>query len=288
MEGAGGIGGLLAASKKTGTSIDLGYLYDGNGNITQLFDLSDGSEEGHYEYDPFGKEIAASGNQSEWNKFRFSTKYLEDVVIDASNGAKLGLYYYGYRYYSPRLGRWVNRDPIQEKGSPAYQWQQAKEAVELKQRIDGVLSKVSFGEYLSDEQLDRLLFTITTWIEARDSALSGNEALNLLAFVANNPLGDTDVLGLISSLNKCFDSPANFVMCLDCKIMDWGKVTSKYAGKKGSEKLVKLLQKWGGKVVTGGKHGVKVQFGTKPPIPIPTNPAAGTVKSIIKTALSYL
>ena len=95
MEGAGGIGGLLAASKKTGTSIDLGYLYDGNGNVTQLFDLSDGSEEGHYEYDPFGKEIVASGNQSEWNKFRFSTKYLEDVVIDASNGSELGLYYYG-------------------------------------------------------------------------------------------------------------------------------------------------------------------------------------------------
>ena len=67
LEGAGGIGGLLAASKQTGTSIDLGYLYDGNGNVTQLFDLSDGSEEGHYEYDPFGKEIAASGNQYEWN-----------------------------------------------------------------------------------------------------------------------------------------------------------------------------------------------------------------------------
>jgi RHS repeat-associated protein len=114
MEGAGGIGGLLAASKKTGTSIDLGYLYDGNGNVTQLFDLSDGSEEGHYEYDPFGKEIVASGNQCEWNKFRFSTKYLEDVVIDASKESELGLYYYGYRYYSPRLGRWINRDPIGE------------------------------------------------------------------------------------------------------------------------------------------------------------------------------
>jgi len=87
-----------------------------NGNVTQLFDLSDGSEEGHYEYDPFGKEIVASGNQSEWNKFRFSTKYLEDVVIDASKESELGLYYYGYRYYSPRLGRWITRDPIAEHG----------------------------------------------------------------------------------------------------------------------------------------------------------------------------
>lgn len=26
------------------------------------------------------------------------------------------MYYYGYRYYMPRLGRWVNRDPIGESG----------------------------------------------------------------------------------------------------------------------------------------------------------------------------
>jgi len=26
------------------------------------------------------------------------------------------LYYYGYRYYDPELGRWVNRDPIEERG----------------------------------------------------------------------------------------------------------------------------------------------------------------------------
>ena len=27
-----------------------------------------------------------------------------------------GLYYYGYRYYSPELGRWLTRDPIEEEG----------------------------------------------------------------------------------------------------------------------------------------------------------------------------
>jgi len=26
------------------------------------------------------------------------------------------VYYYGYRYYSPELGRWISRDPIEEKG----------------------------------------------------------------------------------------------------------------------------------------------------------------------------
>ena len=27
-----------------------------------------------------------------------------------------GLYYYGYRYYNPATGRWINRDPIEEWG----------------------------------------------------------------------------------------------------------------------------------------------------------------------------
>ena len=36
-----------------------------------------------------------------------SQKYLDDST---------GWYYYGYRYYSPELGRWVNRDPMGEWG----------------------------------------------------------------------------------------------------------------------------------------------------------------------------
>lgn len=36
-----------------------------------------------------------------------STKYLDD---------SLEWYYYGYRYYSPELGRWPSRDPIGEEG----------------------------------------------------------------------------------------------------------------------------------------------------------------------------
>jgi RHS repeat-associated protein len=27
-----------------------------------------------------------------------------------------GIYYYGYRHYSPELGRWLSRDPIAERG----------------------------------------------------------------------------------------------------------------------------------------------------------------------------
>jgi RHS repeat-associated protein len=41
------------------------------------------------------------------NPFRFSTKYQDDET---------GLVYYGYRYYSPSMGRWISRDPIEEEG----------------------------------------------------------------------------------------------------------------------------------------------------------------------------
>ena len=37
----------------------------------------------------------------------FSTKYQDKET---------GLLYYGFRYYSPEMGRWLNRDPIQERG----------------------------------------------------------------------------------------------------------------------------------------------------------------------------
>jgi RHS repeat-associated protein len=40
-----------------------------------------------------------------------STKYFD---------AETELYYYGYRYYSAELGRWVNRDPINKKGFAAF------------------------------------------------------------------------------------------------------------------------------------------------------------------------
>ena len=41
------------------------------------------------------------------NPFRFSSEYYDDET---------GLVYYNYRYYSPRLGRWTKRDPIEEEG----------------------------------------------------------------------------------------------------------------------------------------------------------------------------
>ncbi|MGE0087185.1 MAG: RHS repeat domain-containing protein [Desulfococcaceae bacterium] len=104
VQGAGGIGGLLCSSEN-GTV--LYYFYDGNGNVSQLVNAADGSIAAHYEYDAFGNLINSYGAYADENPFRFSTKYFD---------AETGLYYYGFRYYSPEIGRWLNRDPIGEEG----------------------------------------------------------------------------------------------------------------------------------------------------------------------------
>jgi len=101
--GAGGVGGLLATRIN-----DAWYfpLYDNNGNITDYINES-GATVAHREYCPFGKTLVASGPMADVFNFWFSTKYLHHET---------GLYYYGYRFYNPELMRWLNRDPVEERG----------------------------------------------------------------------------------------------------------------------------------------------------------------------------
>jgi RHS repeat-associated protein len=113
LEAAGTIGGLLAhEDHAAATTRNFVYFYDGHGNVGQLMNLADATTTcwAKYEYDPYGG-VRASYENSAYSSapfsFRFSTKYLE---------TETGLYYFGYRYYSPRLGRWISRDPIGERG----------------------------------------------------------------------------------------------------------------------------------------------------------------------------
>ena len=103
MQGAGGVGGLLAVTDSTGNYFP---TFDGNGNVSEYLD-STGAIAAHYEYDPFGKTTVATGPKANDFAHRFSTKPLD---------ATTGLYYYGYRYYDPATGRWPSRDPIEEEG----------------------------------------------------------------------------------------------------------------------------------------------------------------------------
>ena len=101
LQGAGGIGGLLAASLGGTTAF---YCHDANGNVGQLTS-ADGDLFAHYEYSPFGETVVSIGPLAKANPFRFSTKHWDDAT---------GLGYWGYRWYSPGMGRWISRDPIGE------------------------------------------------------------------------------------------------------------------------------------------------------------------------------
>ena len=103
LQGAGGVGGLLFEKRNGVVYIP---CYDANGNITAYIDTN-GTVRASYVYDAFGKTISQSGDMANLFRFRFSTKYFD---------ADTGLYYYGYRYFSPSLQRWINRDPIEEDG----------------------------------------------------------------------------------------------------------------------------------------------------------------------------
>lgn len=101
MDLGGGIGGLL--NLKSGGQ-NYSYLYDGKGNVISLLNSSQ-TEAARYLYDTFGMPQAKNGSLDQ--PMRFSTKYFEE---------KIGLSYYGYRFYAPPIGRWLNRDPLQESG----------------------------------------------------------------------------------------------------------------------------------------------------------------------------
>jgi RHS repeat-associated protein len=104
-QGVGGVGGLLH-SKSTIGATHQHYLYDANGNITDLL-TPIGTFTAHYEYDPFGNTLPTTGPDAQNNPCRFSTKPY-DLITE--------LHYYGYRFYDSRNGRWITRDPIEEIG----------------------------------------------------------------------------------------------------------------------------------------------------------------------------
>ncbi|HEX4121704.1 MAG TPA: RHS repeat-associated core domain-containing protein [Verrucomicrobiae bacterium] len=110
LEGAGGIGGMLARTSQAYNQAPLAgqsfYHADANGNITTLIDGSQAIV-AKYLYDPFGNVISKSGPLAAANVYRFSSKEAHDSS---------GLVYYLYRYYDPNLQRWLNRDPNGELG----------------------------------------------------------------------------------------------------------------------------------------------------------------------------
>ena len=93
--------GNLARSTAAGSVF---YGYDGSGNVTSLTDAT-GAIVGSYTYDAWGNTLTSSGPKAQENPYRYSGK--EQLA---------GYYSYGFRFYNAGMGRWINRDPIKERG----------------------------------------------------------------------------------------------------------------------------------------------------------------------------
>ena len=156
LEGAGGIGGLLARSDQFSSGNPTRHNYyhsDGNGNITYLVNSSQGLA-ASYRYDPFGNTISSSGTLASFNVYRFSSK---EVHVNS------GMYCYLYRFYDPNLQRWRNADPVTE-----WAWNV------LTREMDPKLTKFRFGEdnlyrFVMNDPGDSydplgLLDSVTAWI----------------------------------------------------------------------------------------------------------------------------
>ena len=103
VNGAGGIGGLLARTDSSGSTF---YHADGSGNLTALMDGMQNIV-ARYEYDPYGRMIGQWGKMALANTMRFSSMpFLQNS----------GLIGYHARFYEPGFQRWLNRDPIGEAG----------------------------------------------------------------------------------------------------------------------------------------------------------------------------
>ena len=94
------------------------------GNVVAMID-ADGNVKAAYQYDPYGRLRSYTGPEATSNPFRFSTKLRLDFGPDYYGNAgeyniSYGLYYCGYRYYSPALQNaggtgWLGR--IQRKAT---------------------------------------------------------------------------------------------------------------------------------------------------------------------------
>jgi RHS repeat-associated protein len=112
LEGAGGIGGIVAILEEDASGTPLRTLLpveDGLGNIMAVVDANTNQTVARYDYGPFGEPLGESGESGEIDAcpFRYQTKFYDKECQH---------YYFGYRHYDPRMGRWLSRDPMGEAG----------------------------------------------------------------------------------------------------------------------------------------------------------------------------
>jgi RHS repeat-associated protein len=174
LEGAGGIGGLLARTAQSYVDAPLAghsfYHCDANGNITMLINWQQAIV-AKYLYDAFGNVLSASGLLADANLYQFSSK---------EKHLNSGLVYYLYRYYDPNLQRWPNRDPLGENG------------------FEAIRDFLPVGFRFLDKP-----------VEISRDGPDRYQTENRYVFIKNSPLNFTDPYGLSACSDKCWNDYHN-------------------------------------------------------------------------------
>jgi RHS repeat-associated protein len=130
----------------------------------------------YYEYSPFGKITKKTGTLQDDFEYRFSSEIF-DIETE--------LVYYNFRYYSPELGRWLSRDPIEEDGG---------------YNLYGMVGNnpVDYWDELGEQGKSYNNKRITGHTPGAEGALSKKEKLNARkaeAYKKNNSRGSRQIKG---------------------------------------------------------------------------------------------
>lgn len=212
LQGAGGVGGLLAIVDIADDSVYYA-AYDGNGNLTALVDSLDGDQSAIYEYDAYGNIIRLSGEYASQNPFRFSTKYADDET---------DLVYYGFRYYDAPTGRWLSPDPLGDqafyrlyvRGKSARQQRELKRSALIPPYLFVLNNPVTFIDVYGLNLWDSVVtkgkeFCCMVGVLGLDGAINLKNLADQVDEVARNDYPDpADALTKVNALKHCFGSCA--------------------------------------------------------------------------------
>ena len=151
------------------------YGWDFNKNVTEVFDAQ-GNVAAAYDYSPYG-QAASTGDLVQ--PVQWSAEMHDD---------DLALVYYNYRYYNPRDGRWINRDPIAEQGGwnlYAFLGNSTQDKVD---RLGLEDKEKEFLGYIYDQTLEGTDIYIceTTGLKINDKILNNTVTASMNAFKEAN------------------------------------------------------------------------------------------------------
>jgi RHS repeat-associated protein len=177
------------------------YFYTRNheGSVTEMTD-STGNVVAQYQYDPFGRVTRTAGSGPD-SDFLYAGYFYHKPS---------GLYITAHRVYNPKLGRWLNRDPIDDPSFAMMPQNPEDDAAPEKESEPGAPLNPGFMTYLNAPKVPPA------------SALARRGAPqvpNPYSYANNNPISKVDPSGLKAQdlgpiacpqcTNDCDVHPAN-------------------------------------------------------------------------------